>query len=145
MYETRTKLTWSSDTSIPTEIEWMIVVSVLNNILISPYMEDHWASGENVYWTVYSFNSILIWSVHYSLIIIFKSNSMNDWHISYEWHNCIRMGGVTFSNWWVSLLPSIYIEYDITILFAWWTDISIHIEVEWMTVVFILNDIFVTV
>jgi len=55
------------------------------------------------------------------------------------------MGGVAFSNWWVHLLPSIYIEYDITIIFDWLIDISIHIEVEWTTVVLILNDIFVSV
>jgi hypothetical protein len=55
------------------------------------------------------------------------------------------MGGVTFSNWWVSLLPSIYIEYVITIIFAWLTDMIIHIEVEWTTVVLILNNILVSV
>jgi hypothetical protein len=42
-------------------------------------------------------------------------------------------------------MPSIYIEYDITTIFAWLTDISIHIEVEWRTVVLILKDIFVSV
>jgi len=35
-FDTSRKLTWSTDTSIKTQIQWIIVVSVLNNILISP-------------------------------------------------------------------------------------------------------------
>jgi len=55
------------------------------------------------------------------------------------------MDGVTFSNEWVSPLPSIYIGYDITISSVWVTDFSIHIEIEWTTVVLIISDIFVLV
>jgi len=44
------------------------------------------------------------------------------------------MGGVTFNNLWVSLLPSIYTEYDISIIFEWSSVISIDIQIEWRTV-----------
>ena len=36
MFDTWRKLTWSTDTSVQTQIDWMIVVSVLNDILITP-------------------------------------------------------------------------------------------------------------
>jgi hypothetical protein len=55
------------------------------------------------------------------------------------------MDGVTFSNEWVSPLPSIYIRYDITNIYVWVTDFVIHIQIEWTTVVLILSDIFVLV
>jgi len=55
------------------------------------------------------------------------------------------MDGVTCSNEWVSPLPSIYIRYDITIIYVWVTDFRIHIQIEWTTVVLILSDIFVLV
>ena len=55
------------------------------------------------------------------------------------------MGGVKLSNEWVSLLPNIYIEYDFTIIFTWSSESGIHIQIEWRTVVSILNNIFVSV
>jgi hypothetical protein len=54
------------------------------------------------------------------------------------------MGGETFSNLWVSLLPSIYIEYDISIIFEWSSVISIHIQIEWKTILSVLNNMFVS-
>ena len=41
------------------------------------------------------------------------------------------------------LLDSNYTKCDTEILLVWFTDPGIFIEIEWMTVVSILNDIFV--
>jgi len=54
------------------------------------------------------------------------------------------MGGVTFNNLWVSLLRSIYIEYDISIIFELSSVISIHIQIEWRTILSVLDNIFVS-
>ena len=69
---------------------------------------------------------------------------MYDWSISYDRHNCVCMSGVIFSNLWVSLLPSIYIEYDISIIIEWSSVISIHIQIEWRTILSVLDNIFVS-
>ena len=35
-------------------------------------------------------------------------------------------------------------KYDIKIIFAWFTDMCIHIQIKWTTVVLVLNEIFVS-
>jgi len=67
---------------------------------------------------------------------------MNDSNIGCEQHIGIWVGGVSFTICLVSMLDSIYIKYDSKILFAWYPDTSIHIQIEDTTVVSSLNNIY---
>jgi hypothetical protein len=60
---------------------------------------------------------------------------MNDFSIWSEQHSCMWIGRVTFNKLLVSLLNSKCIKYDSTILFALYIDTSVHIQIEAMTVV----------
>jgi len=51
---------------------------------------------------------------------------------------------VTFNNLLVSLLDSIFIYYDTKIILAFAAEISIHIQIRWVAVVSILNNICVS-
>jgi len=42
------------------------------------------------------------------------------------------------------LLDNIYIKYYTEIIFAWCTDTSIDIQIDWMSVVSVFNNIFVS-
>jgi len=52
-----------------------------------------------------------------------------------QWRNIYQVVSI--------LLDSNYTKCDTEILLVWFTDTGIFIEIEWMTVVSILNDIFV--
>jgi len=52
------------------------------------------------------------------------------------------MGVVTFGKLLVSLLDSIYSKHDSKILFVLYTDTSIHIQIEALTVLSTLNNIY---
>jgi len=69
---------------------------------------------------------------------------MNNWSISSQQHDCTWIGGVTFTNKLVFLLDSILKQYDTKIDLAFATDTSIHVQIEWMTVVLALNDSFLS-
>jgi hypothetical protein len=69
---------------------------------------------------------------------------MNNWSISCQYPNCSWIDGVTFTNKLVLLLDSIFKQYDTKIDFAFATDTSIHVQIEWMTVVLPLNDSFLS-
>jgi len=57
---------------------------------------------------------------------------------------CIRREDVTVCKVLVSLLDSIYSEYNTKILFEIYSDTSIDIQCIWTTVVSVLNYIFVS-
>jgi hypothetical protein len=54
----------------------------------------------------------------------------------------ILIGGVTCTKWLVSLQHSIFIIYDSKILFTIYTDTIVHIQIEPMTEVSSLNNIY---
>jgi hypothetical protein len=53
------------------------------------------------------------------------------------------MGGVSFTNGLVSFLDTIFIRYDTKIMYALSPDTSSHSQIEWTTVVSVVNGIFV--
>jgi len=56
----------------------------------------------------------------------------------------ISIDGVTFTTLLLSLLDTIFIQSDINSIVAFSNDTSIHIQIKWMAVVEVLNDIFVS-
>jgi len=69
---------------------------------------------------------------------------MNHCSISSQQHIRIGTCEVTFTKLLLPSLDSIYIIYDTKNLFALSTDTSIHSQIETMTVVSLLKDIFVS-
>ena len=69
---------------------------------------------------------------------------MNDCSIGSQGQSRTWIGEVTFSNVLVSLLDSILILYDTEIINPFSTDISIQIQIIWITVVSVLNTICVS-
>jgi hypothetical protein len=91
--------------------------------------------------------------IPYDPKIIFEVSMHNCIHIPVIWTTDVSgmndiitgwISGVTLSDWGVSLLKSIYMYYDSKIIFAWFTDISIHIPTQWMTVESFCNGLFLT-
>jgi hypothetical protein len=73
-----------------------------------------------------------------------NSNSMNRCSIRFEQNVPIWTGGLPFTTFLVCLWDTIFIHYDRKIMFALSTDLSIHGEIRWTTVVSVMNDIFIS-
>ena len=69
---------------------------------------------------------------------------MNDCSFNSELYSHIEMWELTFPESWVSLLGNILIQYDTEIIYAVSSVTSIPIRIEWVTVVPVLHDIFVS-
>jgi hypothetical protein len=68
---------------------------------------------------------------------------MNDRSIRSKRHLIIWIGGVSLTNWLVSFLDAIFIHCDTKIMYALSPYTSNHSQIEWTTVVSVVNDIYV--
>jgi len=76
------------------------------------------------------------------LVFTFQWNEPQEYHLSKRYSYLDSWSDIY---WVVSiLLDRIFIEYDTEILFALSSNTSIHIEIKWMKVVSVLNNIFVS-
>jgi len=109
---------------------------------------DRWS---NIYKVVSIYTRELIYKISYqnSLCIIHwyqysHWNYMNHCSFNSEWYSHIEMWEVTFPQSWVSLLGNIFKQYDTENINAVSSVTSIPIRIEWVTVVSVLHDIFVS-